>query len=418
MKKILVLLYALVFIFCSSCKEKSIDKGNLEYSIFIATDLHLYSNNLIGETNQKYTKKIFTSDGRIQEYDYQLLELLIQEVNKEKPKMLLLTGDLSYNGEKDSHLELAKMLSQINSETKVLVIPGNHDCYSLNTFTCLNDEVKLSTSVTYEEFKEIYKDFGYSNAYSYDETSLSYIYEIDENNWVLMLDTNMSEYNVSSESNITMGMLDNNTLAWIEENLKYAKENSINVISATHHNLAVHNIMFESSYTLDNADELLELYNKYGVKFNFSGHLHIQSIKEVNGVVDIVNTSLLAYGNHYGKFNIYNNYYEYKTVDLADENLRKISFDNFYIKYYEKNVSTMSKLFDEKGEEINDFISKVNCYYFDGNYEMISKLKKQNRGLFKNIKNTYPRYENSYLKTILEVDNENQNYLLLERRVD
>lgn len=418
MKKIFVLLYALVLIFCTSCKEKSVDKGELEYSIFIATDLHLYSNNLIGEANQKYTKKIFTSDGRIQEYDYQLVELLIQEVNKEKPKVLLLTGDLSYNGEKDSHLELAKMLSQINSETKVLVIPGNHDCYSLNTFTCLNDEVKLSTSVTYEEFKEIYKDFGYSNAYSYDETSLSYIYEIDENNWVLMLDTNMSEYNVSSESNITMGMLDKNTLAWIEENIKYAKENNINVISATHHNLAVHNIMFESSYTLDNADELLELYNKYGVKFNFSGHLHIQSIKEVNGVVDIVNTSLLAYGNHYGKFNIYNNYYEYETIDLASENLKKISFDNFYIKYYEKNVSTMSKLFDDKGEEINDFISKVNCYYFDGNYEMISKLKKQNRALFKNIKNTYPRYENSYLKTILEVEDENQNYLLVERKVD
>ena len=397
MKKIFVLLYAFVFMFCIGCKEKVIDKGELEYSIFIATDLHLYSNNLIGATNQKYTKDIFTSDGRIQEYDYELVEALIEEVNLKKPKMLLLTGDLSYNGEKDSHLELAKMLSKANSDTKVLVIPGNHDCYSVNTFSCLNDEIKLNVSVTYDEFKEIYKNYGYSDAYSYDESSLSYIYEIDEKNWILMLDTNMSEYNIANESNITMGMLDNTTLTWIEENLKYAQENN-------------------------NASDLLSLYNKYGVKVNFSGHLHIQSMKEENGVTDIVTTSLLAYGNRYGCFNVYSDYYEYEAirVPFTDKNIdiEKYSYDNFYNKYYEKNLATMTKLFDDLGESMTDFISKVNCYYFDGDYEKIAKLKKSNRSLYNNLKKTYPRYENSYLKTIIEVENNNQQYLLIKREVD
>ena len=233
-----------------------------------------------------------------------------------------------------------------------------------------------------------------------------------------MLDTNMSEFNIENERNITMGMLDNKTLSWIEENLAYAKENNINVISATHHNLAVHNVMFETSYTLDNAEKLLELYNKYGVRFNFSGHLHIQSMKEVNGVIDIVTTSLLAYGNYYGSFSIYENCYEYEAIKLVDENLDKISFDNFYMKYYEKNIATISKLFDSKGEEMTDFISKVNCYYFDGNYEMINKLKKQNRSLCKSLEKSYPRYENSYLKSILEVENKNQQYLLVEKKAD
>ena len=418
MRRIFIWLLILITSLCFGCNKKEIEKGNLEHKIFIATDLHLYSNNLVSPDNEKYTKDIFTSDGRIQEYDYQLVENLINEVNKEKPRLLLLTGDLSYNGEKDSHLELVKLLSQINEETKVLVIPGNHDCYSVNTFTCINDEIKLSTSVTYDEFKDIYKDFGYLGAYSYDETSLSYIYEIDSKNWVLMLDTNMSEFNIANESNITMGMLDNKTLSWIEENLSYAKENNINVISTTHHNLAVHNVMFETSYTLDNAEKLLELFNKYEVRFNFSGHLHIQSMKEVNGVIDIVTTSLLAYGNHYGRFSIYENCYEYEAIKLVDENLDKISFDNFYTKYYEKNISTMSKLFDSKGEEMTDFVSKINCYYFDGNYEMINKLKKQNRSLCKSLEKSYPRYENSYLKTILEVENKNQQYLLVEKKAD
>ena len=85
---------------------------------------------------------------------------------------------------------------------------------------------------------------------------------------------------------------------------------------------------------------------------------------------------------------------------------------------YEKNISTISKLFDSKGEEMTDFISKVNCYYFDGNYEMINKLKKQNRSLCKNLEKSYPRYENSYLKSILEVENKNQQYLLVEKKAD
>jgi predicted phosphohydrolase len=92
-----------------------------------------------------------------------------------KPEFLVISGDLSFNGERDSHLELVKLLDKIE-DTKVLVIPGNHDTYSLNSFSCLNDEVIYTDSITSDEFKSIYKDYGYSNAYSYDLESLSYIH--------------------------------------------------------------------------------------------------------------------------------------------------------------------------------------------------------------------------------------------------
>ena len=126
---------------CGSSKsvaENIITPGVKEETIFVASDLHLYSENLLGPNNERCTKENMSSDGRIQECDYELVSALIDEVNAEKPEYLILTGDLSYNGEKDSHVELTKMLREIK-DTKVLVIPGNHDMYSLSSFSALED---------------------------------------------------------------------------------------------------------------------------------------------------------------------------------------------------------------------------------------------------------------------------------------
>ena len=120
-----------------------------------------------------------------------------------------------------------------------------------------------------DEFKEIYKNYGYENAYSYDDESLSYIYELSEDKWALMLDTSLSEFNQEVDFNVTGGELSEATLSWVESNLKYAKENNIEVISASHHNLITHNELFESNYTLFNATKLsfsASLYSfKYGI---------------------------------------------------------------------------------------------------------------------------------------------------------
>ena len=219
MKKKLFLISLLLI---SGCNK--IDLGNLETSIYVVSDIHLYSNNLIGENNINYIKENFTSDGRVQEYDYELVNSLVNDVNKNKPEYLVISGDLSFNGEKDSHLELVKLLDKIE-DTKVLVIPGNHDTYSSNSFSCLNDEVVYTDSITSDEFKSIYKDYGYSDAYSYDNDTLSYIYEISEDKWLMMLDTNQSKYNEEFGMNIVGGSIYENTYKWMEENLKYALYN-------------------------------------------------------------------------------------------------------------------------------------------------------------------------------------------------
>ena len=417
MKKKLFLISLLLI---SGCNK--VDLGNLETSIYIASDIHLYSNNLIGENNINCVKEKFTSDGRVQEYDYELVNSLVNEVNKNKPEFLVISGDLSFNGERDSHLELVKLLDKIE-DTKVLVIPGNHDTYSLNSFSCLNDEVIYTDSITSDEFKSIYKDYGYSGAYSYDLESLSYIYEISEDKWLMMLDTNQSKYNEEFGMNIVGGFIFENTYKWMEENLKYAYQNNIEVISVSHHNLLVHNPLFKTSYTLFNNEEVINLFTKYNVKVNFSGHLHIQSIKDTmkndKEFYDVSSGSLLDYGNRIGILDIYNNYlkYESRKINFIDTSFdfNKYSYDVFYNKYFNKSLYRNEIRFNDKALEVTSLLSEINCYYFDGDYVNINKVIRKNKSLIKLIKENTQNYENDYVGTIIEVEKENQHSLLIKR---
>lgn len=411
MKKLCTLFSFLFLLSLSSCNkvEEIIPKENFLSTIFIASDLHLFSNNLVDEG----IKEIATNDGRIQEYDYQLVQSLVDEVNASQPNYLVLTGDLSFNGEKDSHLELVKMLDQINNSTKVLVIPGNHDTYNLLSKSYIDGKSSPVDSVSHEEFKEIYSNYGYTGGISYDEETLSYFYSLDDSTYGLFIDSNISKYNEEEGINLIGGLLFESTLHWIEENLILAKEQGKRVISFMHHNLITHNPLFESRFTLSNSNELLELFSKYDVRLNFSGHLHIQSIKNtiVNNkkIFDICSQSILDYGNRFGILNVYSNCFEYTSKSLADEELLDYSFNTFYQKYYDKSLYSFELNYPNNCLELLDFCSKINAYYFDGDYQEINRLKKENRKIVRFINSK--QFNNNYIKSLIGLPNVNQHQI-------
>lgn len=419
MKKINIFLLLLLLVGCenniqSSVKE-NFDKINLQTTIMVATDLHLYSNNLISKDNQIYKKDQITSDGRVQEYDYELANELVNNVNKIKPSALIITGDLTFNGEQNSHEELIKILNKVNKETKVLVLPGNHDYNNIAPQSVINDKVEYVDGLTLQEFPILYKEFGYENGYSYDSDSLSYIYPISSDKWVLMLDTSNSKFNFEFDMNFVGGELSETTIEWLETNLSYAKDNNIEVITAMHHNLLVHNELFKDSYTLYNNNELLQLYEKYDVKVNFSGHLHIQSIKQQNGIYDIANGSILDYGNRYGILDIYENCYDYNTYSLQPDlgfDFKEYSFNVFHDKYYNKQVRNDEYYYGRNGSKISDLNAKINAYYFDGNYKEIHRLMNENKRYIRKVKRNEKA---TYMQSIYKVENINQHSVLIHK---
>lgn len=164
-------------------------------------------------------------------------------------------------------------------------------------------------------------EYGYGDAIEKDDWSNSYIYEASPKLWLLCIDSNTG----------IKGTIRGVTLTWIEEKLKEANEKGIEVISFTHQNLFVHNPNYTWGYQLDNANKLIELYKKYSVKLNLSGHLHIQSIiEEEDNITDIAVSSLINTPNQYGILKVNGDKFSYKTKEISDKELKeesKLIFD-------------------------------------------------------------------------------------------
>ena len=59
--------------------------------------------------------------------------------------------------------------------------------------------------------------------------------------------------------------------------------------------------MFTEGFMIKNAERIEELYGKYNVKLNLSGHMHIQHI-EKNIISEIVTSSLAGSPYHFANF--------------------------------------------------------------------------------------------------------------------
>ncbi len=387
LKKSIVLFLLLTLISgalsCGSKKEAVFtgSEENLQHTFYICSDLHLLADSFVKENTKK---EQYTNDGRVQASDYQLVQALVDKVNRERPEALILTGDLSYNGEHESHKELIKMLDTIDKSVKVLVIPGNHDTYILNGLAA-------DCSTTDESFRKLYAKYGYEGALSYDEYTLSYAYELAPDFLALMIDTTLNRYNEEESRNVIGGIIAQDTLDWMETQLIAAKSKGQRVVCFTHHNVVDHDTGFKSGYTLIDNQYVIDLLTKYNVQLNFSGHLHIQNIAKAtangNTLYDIASSSLLTYSNTVGKLNIYSDGFTYLKDSVEPyEGFKEMSKNHFMDVYYDKNIDRFNEIYKDRGEALLRFTCLCNVLYFDGDYNAVINEHKSNKDLLKLIK--------------------------------
>lgn len=243
--------------------------------IAIASDLH-YQSAQTTDYGKAFEKFVKEGDGKVNAYLPQLLDALIDELIAQKPDAFLLTGDITINGEKINHLELAEKLERLNQAgIQTLIIPGNHDINNYRGRLYFGDEETEAESISLEEFTQIYADFGWNQAISRDAASFSYVYPLSETVWLMLLDTAQYE-----PLNIVDGAVRQETLLWMRENLERAREAGIQMIVSGHHNLLQESRMFTTMCVLENSREVVELLEEYQVPLYVSGHLHLQRIQK------------------------------------------------------------------------------------------------------------------------------------------
>ncbi|MDO4328870.1 MAG: metallophosphoesterase [Lachnospiraceae bacterium] len=243
--------------------------------IAIASDLH-YQSAQTTDYGKAFEKFVKEGDGKVNAYLPQLLDALIDELIAQKPDAFLLTGDITINGEKINHLELAEKLERLNQAgIQTLIIPGNHDINNYRGRLYFGDEETEAESISLEEFTQIYADFGWNQAISRDAASFSYVYPLSETVWLMLLDTAQYE-----PLNIVDGAVRQETLLWMRKNLERAREAGIQMIVSGHHNLLQESRMFTTMCVLENSREVVELLEEYQVPLYVSGHLHLQRIQK------------------------------------------------------------------------------------------------------------------------------------------
>lgn len=243
-------------------------------TVVIASDVHYFSPELT-DYGEAFKTMMAHDDGKVVNYISQLMDAFTADMERLCPSAVVFSGDLTLNGEKAGHKALAQKLRILEEKgVKVLVIPGNHDINNYFSASYFGEEKKAADIVDPEEFYEIYRQFGYDQAISRDQASLSYVYPLDEKNWLLMLDS--AEY---EPLNRVGGRIKEETLEWMKEVLSQAEKQKLTVIPIAHHNLLKESILYPEDCTLSNSREVIELLEAYQVPLYISGHLHLQRTK-------------------------------------------------------------------------------------------------------------------------------------------
>lgn len=273
----------------------------------IASDLH-YQSPLMTDFGEAFQNFVRNDDGKVIEYLDPITDAFLAEAAEKQPDALILSGDLTQNGERVNHEELAKKLRLLeNQGVPVLVIPGNHDINHPSASSFEGTEKKKADNINAEEFYSIYREFGYDEAMDRDESSLSYIYQADERYWLMMLDS--CQYDPENKIG---GRIRKETLLWMEEWLKKAREEQVMVIPIAHHNLLKESTLYPEDCTLENAVQVIDLLEQYGIPVYISGHLHLQRVKkhgnggpsqteEPYGIYEIVSDSMVIPPCQYGE---------------------------------------------------------------------------------------------------------------------
>jgi len=425
-----IIIIGVVFIFLIAASyliPQEVPMINIDDSIkmYIVADPHYMSEKLT-EDSEVFNNYLNTLD-RMMKYTSVFLDIIEDDVKKNQPDIVLFPGDLTNNGSKVNHLEFEEHLKRIKSTgAKVYVVPGNHDINNEKALYFKDNEIHITESINKEEFVEIYKSYGYNEAISRDENTLSYLVKPYKNLWLLMLDTT-KDYPEPG------GYINRDTLKWIASCSDMAKEENAEIIVVMHHNLLDHSDIIWEDYTVDNNTSVINTFHECDIQLVLSGHIHIQDVKTHtsvetgNTIYDIATSSLPVFTHQYGQLTYSpSRGYDYETIKLnveeyalknniEDENL--LSFNEYAEKFFVENLCRTHKdsiglldIPDEHKEEVFKTVTEMNKKYFSGYRNEALKQLIETEG-FKIVEELDECFIQEYIMGMIKDQNADNNKL-------
>ena len=316
--RLLSLLLAVVLVFTLTVPALAAEKPqDMNLRIAVMSDLHYLSPDMIADTED--FEHAFNSDRKLLKESSSVLHEMLERVRADKPDILLVSGDLTKDGEQECHAALAKQLQQLQQDVpglKIYVINGNHDIrnYNAKNFNTADGKAVPATRTEPEDFKRIY-DFVYSDptvlatftpAEGNKAGGLSYVAQPVEGLTVIAMDTcRYSSDNTSNgdDEHETSGAISADLEKWVIEQTAAAKARGDLVIGLEHHGLVPHFDVQPTilpMYLVNGYERIAQEYADAGMSVVFTGHMHAVDIaamttKAGNTFYDIETGSALTY---------------------------------------------------------------------------------------------------------------------------
>ena len=288
-----------------------------EVRIAVLSDMHYYPVNFVSDCAD-YTTYV-GGDPKMLEESGSIADAALEMVREDAPDVLVVSGDLTKDGEIQGHRDLAAKFQELEDETdtEVFVINGNHDVYNYtDACTFENGRKESAQTTTPEEFRQIYANFGYNGDFGATyftnpvtgEQAGGLSYAVDLGDFTLVaIDSGMYSPDAGTgydtNEHVTAGRVDEDLLPWVTERVREAEAEGDTVIGLMHHGLVPHfegeeNIL--SEYVVEDWRDVATAFADAGMRYIFTGHMHANDIAEYttvsgNHITDLETGSLSSW---------------------------------------------------------------------------------------------------------------------------
>lgn len=261
--------------------------------IMVVSDPHVMAPELLVSEGTAWTMYL-EGQRKMVDYSVPLFDEMIERIKTAKPDLVLITGDLTKDGEQASHAYVIGKLNELKGlGIPTLVIPGNHDRGANENAVEYNGATTSPVlTATDAWFATEYANYGYGASSEREATTLTYACEPIPGLVVIGIDSG------------TDGKLSSTTLSWVVEKATAGRAKGKRVIAMMHHPLIPHITNGETlvtAYVIDDYDNVRKALIDAGIKVVFTGHFHTSDIaKDYNDeltkeIYDVNTGSLISY---------------------------------------------------------------------------------------------------------------------------
>lgn len=285
------------------------EKSPVGLKVISMSDTHTIAESMIKDSKE-YRDDLHRDQKLLNESEA-ILNAQLKVVREKKPDVLILSGDLTKDGEYKGHQLIAKKLRKLKKDLprlKVYVINGNHDINNSNAmeYKTASGKARPAKKTTMQDFRAIYDGITYSDKTVKETYGLSYVARPKKGYTVIALDSNCYLKDTTKNGKAeheTRGALQPDVLQWALKQTKSAVKRGDTVIGVMHHGLVAHFTQEPTilgAFLVDDYQDVSRKLADAGMHYVFTGHFHSQDVsfmrtEKGNALYDIETGSAITY---------------------------------------------------------------------------------------------------------------------------